>query len=385
MKIHLIPDEALDADLYARVLGLLQAIPGVNKFYPTDMGRLMLPEEMYEDQEIPDKEFFEKQRIIYHHKKDDEFVMRNMVRTWDFPHTRKAVRRTDLFKLVQDFRDEQPIPAGEFAILLTPTANQKNWFAMLDEVRPFNGFIHTDEWEHFIACDPAFPIAFEVVVLCLQHHLMDHYREIPNLRHERSIGCVSDLCMKKSDIILKMRTADICADCMQPLKKSLSLPEIHHALAIMESLRLKMLFSQHFRQESLPSKMVIQRGGRIYLPDYGNLEIKMPTMEKAMYILFLRHPEGIYISSLSEHKQALYDIYSRISSRGMMEDMRQRIDELTNVLREQASVKISRIKRAFTDAIGHSLADHYIIQGDNAERKMIKIDRGLVEDKLNTK
>jgi hypothetical protein len=104
-----------------------------------------------------------------------------------------------------------------------------------------------------------------------------------------------------------------------------------------------------------------------------------------IYILFLRHPEGIYISSLSEHKQALYDIYSRISSRGMMEDMRQRIDELTNVLREQASVKISRIKRAFTDAIGHSLADHYIIQGDHAERKMIKIDRGLVEDKLNTK
>jgi hypothetical protein len=47
--------------------------------------------------------------------------------------------------------------------------------------------------------------------------------------------------------------------------------------------------------------------------------------------------------------------------------------------REQASVKISRIKKAFTDAIGHSLADHYIIQGDNAERKMIKIDRRLVE------
>jgi hypothetical protein len=385
MKIHLIPDETLDADLYARVLGLLQAIPGVNKFYPTDMGRLMLPEEMYEDQEIPDKEFFEKQRIIYHHKKDDEFVMRNMVRTWDFPHTRKAVRRTDLFKLVQDFRDEQPIPAGEFTILLTPTANQKNWFAMLDEARPFNGFIHTDEWEHFIACNPAFPIAFEVVVLCLQHHLMDHYREIPNLRHERSIGCVSDLCMKKSDIILKMRTADICAECMQPLKNRLSLPEIHHALAIMESLRMKMLFSQNFRQTSQPSRMVIQRGGRIYLPDYGNLEIKFPTMEKALYFLFLRHPEGIYISSLNEHKQALYDIYSRISSRGMMEDMRQRIDELTNVLREQASVKISRIKRAFTDAIGHSLADHYIIQGDHAERKMIKIDRGLVEDKLNTK
>jgi hypothetical protein len=379
MKIHLIPDETLDADLYTRVLGLLQAIPGVNKFYPTELGKLMLPEDMIEDQEIPDKDFFEKQRVMYQMIINESAYEMHSRRSWSFPHTRKAVRWRDLFNKVQEFRAEQQVPEGQFAILLTPTANQKNWFALLDEARPFNGFIHTDEWEHFIACEPAFPIAFEVVVLSLQHHLMEHYHQTPELRHERSIGCVSDLCMKKSDIILKMRTADICADCMQPLKNRLSLPEIHHALAIMESLRMKMLFAQNFRQSSQPSRMVIQRGGRIYLPDYGNLEIKFPTMEKAIYFLFLRHPEGIFISSLNEYKQELYDIYSRISSRGMMEDMRQRIDDLTNVLREQASVKISRIKRAFTDAVGQSLADHYIIQGDNAERKLIKIDRGLVE------
>lgn len=379
MKIHLIPDETLDANLYTRVLGLLQAIPGVNKFYPTERGKLMLPEDMIEDQEIPDKDFFEKQRVTYHLLEKESLMEFHSRRTWSFPHVRKAVRWRDLFHMVQEFREEQRVPDGQFAILLTPTANQKNWFALLDADRPFNGFIHTDEWEHFIACDPAFPIAFEVVVLSLQHHLMKFYQETPELRHERSIGCVSDLCMKKSDIILKMRTADICADCMQPLKNGLSLPEIHHALAIMESLRMKMLFAQNFRQTSEPSRMVIKRGGRIYLPDYGNLEIKFATMEKALYFLFLRHPEGIFISSLNEHRQELYDIYTGISRRGMMEDMRQRIDDMTNILREQASVKISRIKKAFTDAIGHSLADHYIIQGDNAERKMIRIDRRLVE------
>jgi hypothetical protein len=58
--------------------------------------------------------------------------------------------------------------------------------------------------------------------------------------------------------------------------------------------------------------------------------------------------------------------------------MNRRIDEMTNVLRDQISVKISRIRKAFTDAIGASLADHYIIQGPNAEKKLIKLDRNLV-------
>jgi len=62
----------------------------------------------------------------------------------------------------------------------------------------------------------------------------------------------------------------------------------------------------------------------------------------------------------------------------MREDMVTRINELTNALNDQVSVKLSRIKRAFTDAIGVSLADHYIIQGENAERKKIKLSRNLV-------
>jgi len=58
--------------------------------------------------------------------------------------------------------------------------------------------------------------------------------------------------------------------------------------------------------------------------------------------------------------------------------MVRRINELTNTLNDQVSVKISRIKRAFTEAIGVSLADNYIIQGENAERKKIKLSRNLV-------
>jgi hypothetical protein len=382
MKIHLIPDEALDEELYTRVLSLLQAVPGVNKFYATGEGRLMLPDDMREEQEIPDRDAFEKQEVYYHSQMSEMKSTPPERRIWSFPHKRKAVRWRDLFRSVQEFRETEQIPDQQFAILLTPTANLKNWFASLDEQQPFNGFIHTDEWEHFIPCDPAFPIAFEVVALALQKSIFETYSQIRERTHEKAIGCVSDLCMKKSDIILKLRTADVCAHCMSRLEQSLSLPEIHHALSVMESLRMKMLFAQNFRQSSPPSKLLIRRNGRMYLTDYGNLEIKMPALEKALYLLFLRHPEGIYLSTLNEYRQELYDLYARISNRGDMEDMRKRIDEMTNILRDQPSVKISRIKKAFTDALGNALAEHYIIQGENAERKSIKLDRKLVENQL---
>jgi len=191
---------------------------------------------------------------------------------------------------------------------------------------------------------------------------------------------VSDLCMKKSDIILKMRTADICSACMERVQKNLSMPEIHHALSILESLRVKMLFAQNFRQNSPPSNLVIRRGGRMYLPDYGNIEIRMPTMEKALYILFLRYPEGLYLSSLSDHRGELLDIYSLISTRGNRGVLEDRIKVVTNILKDQMSIKISRIKKAFTDSIGSNLADYYIIQGENAEKKGIKLARHLVEN-----
>jgi len=343
----------------------------------------MLPEDMRADQEIPDRDFFEQMKFNYPQAMINTESSVENSRTWSFPHTRKAMRWRDLFSHVQEFRVEYRVPVKEFAILLTPTANLKNWFALLDQDNPFNGFIHTDEWEHFIPCDPAFPIAFEVVALSLQKHIFENYSQIRERTHEQSIGCVSDLCMKKSEIILKMRTADVCADCMKQLEKSLSLPEIHHALTVMESLRMRMLFAQNFKQSSPPSKIQIRRNGRIYLSDYGNMEIKLPTLEKALYILFLRHPEGIYISSLSEHRQELYYIYARLSNRGLMEEMRKRIDDMTNVLRDQTSVKISRIKKAFIDALGNALAEHYIIQGENAERKSIKLDRSLVENLIS--
>ena len=120
----------------------------------------------------------------------------------------------------------------------------------------------------------------------------------------------------------------------------------------------------------------------MYLPDYGSIEIRMPAMEKALYLLFLRYQEGLYLSTITEeYLDELSEIYILVSNRGLREDMHKRIRDMNQALR--ISVQISRIKRAFTDAIGANLAEHYIIQGENAEKKGIKISRELVENHLS--
>lgn len=378
MKVHLIPDENLDSDLYTRVLSLLQAVPGVNKFYHGGPGHIMLPEDILDEQPYLNRLSLERQRLNYGFPLDLIKVQLTDEEKLEFPQVRIAARWRDIFVEIGLFRERNDIPDKDFLIFLTPIANKKNWFAVLDESNPYNGFIHTEEWDRFISCDSAFPIAFEVVALALQKHIFESYDQVRTLTHSKAIGCISDLCMQKSDIILKMRTADICPDCVSKIENHLSAAEIHHSLSILESLRIKMLFAQNFKQNSPPSKLSIGRGGRIYLTDYGNIEIRMPAMEKALYLLFLKYPDGIYISSLCDYREELYEIYSHISTKGMREDMVRRINELTNTLNDQVSVKISRIKRAFTEAIGVSLADHYIIQGENAERKKIKLSRNLV-------
>jgi hypothetical protein len=385
MKIHLVPDNSLDHDLYVRVLNLLQAVPGVNKFHASGGGEILIPDDMREQQEVETKEKFEKQEFTYPRYSEGPVHSKSLEgRTWTFPHLRLTARWRDFFSQIRLFREVKAIPEREFLILLTPIANQKNWFATLDDSNPYNGFVHTDEWGHYIDCDPALPIAFEVMALALQKNIFKDFEEVRALTHERPIGCVSDLCMKKSDIILKMRTADICPACMGRVQKNLSMPEIHHALSILESLRVKMLFAQNFRQNSPPSKLLIRRGGRMYLPDYGNIEIRMPAFEKALYLLFLRYPRGLFLGDVvREFNTELSDLYIHVSTRGLLQEMRHRISKLKDDDNFNISVPISRIKKVFTDAVGVSLADQYIIQGENAGKKGIKLNRDLVENHLS--
>ncbi|MFM6937089.1 MAG: hypothetical protein ACKOXH_05325, partial [Aquirufa sp.] len=127
----------------------------------------------------------------------------------------------------------------------------------------------------------------------------------------------------------------------------------------------------NMRQHIEPSPLVVTEEHKLLIPAYANLEIRMKPLEKTLYLLYMRHPEGIHLTSLVEHKSELQEIYARISSLGSLDEMRQSIDDMCNATSNSTSAKLSKIKGHFEKALGEELAKHYYIQGERGERKRI--------------
>ena len=374
MKAHLIKSKEVDTILFTKVVDLLQAVKGPIEFI-YDEGSVVDfdTDEFYPKIYESETEFNRKNPIVVNY-----YSLNRMNFNIEFPYKTEIVKWEDLFKKCNKYRKQKNIQSNEFVLILTDTPNEYNWFASLDERMPFNGFIHTADWQRFISCPPEFPIAYEVIALMLQKHIFNSMHDVRLKSHSSSLGCVSDFCENKKEIIIKLRTADICHYCMEELKAKLSLSVVYHARQIMESLRMKMLYVQNFKQESPLSKLQITPKHKLFLPDFENVEIKLRPLEKALYLLFLDYPEGIYLSSLSNHRNELYDIYCSISNQGSLAEMKHRIDEMVNALSNSSSEKISRIKKVFEEAIGEELAKHYYIRGEHGNVKKIAIDRGMI-------
>lgn len=373
MKINLIKDSSLSKEIFTEVFDILSSVQGPIEFSCDNDSLINFDEEEFFENTIETRKDYEKEMY------SKSPVFSSSFEAIEFPLKRNTATWNTLFKKCEKYRKANRINDNEFVLLLTEVPNERNWFACLDEKMPFNGFIHTQDWSQYIKCRASFPIAYEVIALALQKYMFNGIEEVRTRVHQNPIGCVNDLCIQKREIILKLRTADICQDCMKILKEKLPISSIHHALDILESLRKKMLYSQNFKQESPLSRLVVDKRKDIFLPEFENIQIKLNPLEKTLYMLYLFHPEGIEISSLCDYKSEMYEIYSHISTRGDIHEMRSKIDRMANVTTNSASEKISKIKEKFTTAIGSELAKNYYIKGGNSEVRKVDIDRKLVE------
>ena len=126
------------------------------------------------------------------------------------------------------------------------------------------------------------------------------------------------------------------------------------------------------------SRLRITRTGRIFLTDFSDREIKMDRLSKAVYFLFLRHPEGIRFKELCDFREELLSIYMKITGRGDMAEIRKSVEDLVDPLNNGINVKVSRIKSAFCSAISDRVARFYYVAGQSGELKKIILDRDCV-------
>lgn len=133
-----------------------------------------------------------------------------------------------------------------------------------------------------------------------------------------------------------------------------------------------------FTEKPKLSRLVITKDMRIMLPDYNNMEIKMEPINKAVYLLFLRHPEGIVFKHLPNYRKELAAIYQKIKPLGLNDRALHSIEDVTNPFLNSINEKCARIRGSFVSQFDDSLARHYYIYGMRGEPKKIDLPRDLV-------
>ena len=116
------------------------------------------------------------------------------------------------------------------------------------------------------------------------------------------------------------------------------------------------------------SRLLITRDYRFLLMDYHNQEIDLQPVHKAVYLLFLSHPEGIEFKRLSEYREELRDLYKKTSGSADIKKIDEGVEHLINPLDNAINEKCSRIKRAFHSLMDEYTANYYIISGHVKKR-----------------
>jgi hypothetical protein len=137
------------------------------------------------------------------------------------------------------------------------------------------------------------------------------------------------------------------------------------------------------------SRLVITEDCRFVLADYNNTEVELQPVHKAVYMLFLAHPEGIEFKRLADYREELTNYYMRTArwmDRGKIVES---VDKLVNPLDNAINEKCSRIKKVFLDLMDEYRASYYIIGSHTKKHiagrvwyerlKVITLPREMVE------
>ena len=138
------------------------------------------------------------------------------------------------------------------------------------------------------------------------------------------------------------------------------------------------------------SRLLITKDYRFFLVDYHMKEVELQPVHKAVYLLFLAHPEGIEFKRLGDYRQELTRYYMATARLMDKEKIIEGVDHLVNPLDNAINEKCSRIKKAFLELMDEYRASYYIISSHTQKHfagssrvwyerlKVIKLPRELV-------
>lgn len=110
------------------------------------------------------------------------------------------------------------------------------------------------------------------------------------------------------------------------------------------------------------SRLVITKDYRFILADYQK-EVELQPVHKAVYLLFLAHPEGIEFKYLRDYRDELLRYYMATAKMMDKDKIIEGVDHLVDPLDNAINEKCSRIKQVFMKLMDEYTASYYIISG----------------------
>ena len=131
-------------------------------------------------------------------------------------------------------------------------------------------------------------------------------------------------------------------------------------------------------EEELFPQLVVTEDYKVVLTGDKSIEVEMEPLVKAVYLLFLSHPEGIVIKCLPDYRQELTNIYLLLRPYGLTDRVEKSIENVTNPMQNSINEKCARIRKLFSSLLPKSVAKYYAISGKRGEAKKIDLVRANV-------
>lgn len=329
MKIHLIRDTYLQEEIYNEIVSFLKDSNGLMEFKNCD-----------QEFEIVNSKFQQSY--------------------WD---------------VCNSYREEKKLKGNEIVVFLSSTSYD-NFFSLPDFKN--NIYVKTRGWENFVDSQIRFPIVIEIVTNIFHLLLFDSLEGLQQKTHMNDDkGCLNDYTLRLTNVRLKMKTPDLCDDCMELLKPEFISPNIvEQIFKIADKASVEMRKVKRYINAFVSVDLHLKKyQTKLYFKDPLNHTLRIPPIPFTLYKYLLLHPDGVVAQNIFSIKEELFEIYYKGKISKNTE--KKSINSIENLC-YKTSESVSTINALISKSLPSSIAEQYKIQNIKG-RYIITLDRDLVK------
>lgn len=127
-----------------------------------------------------------------------------------------------------------------------------------------------------------------------------------------------------------------------------------------------------------PEEIIINQDYRIFLPGRNGQELKLRPLVKTVFLLFLKHPEGIALKSVGEYRKEIESLYSKVSRRSDPESVTETAGRLADAMDNSIHENCSRLNARLSEYFQGSALEDLQVRGEYGGLRRIRHNRMLV-------